>query len=95
MFAETEEIAVGVAQHELVHLPLAWSQRRENGNSGGAELGLESGCRAVAEIEVDATRIVVFDEHIRGAEMELQSAAIEEGIIGAILIGWAKKPRRR
>ena len=48
VLAEAEEVAVGVAEDELVHVPLAWGERGEDGGSGSAELGFESG-RAAAE----------------------------------------------
>jgi hypothetical protein len=75
VFAEAEEVAVGVAEDELVHLPLAGFERRENCDASGAELGFESGCGACGEVEVDAAGIMVLDEVGGFAEMNIEAAA--------------------
>src|SRR5258708_21713882 len=56
VFAEAEEVAVGVAEDELVHLPLAGGERREDFYACGAELGFECG-GAVGEVEVGAAGV--------------------------------------
>jgi hypothetical protein len=86
IFSEAEEISSGIAEDELVHLPFAWCERREHGNSSGSKLSLKSGGGALIKVEVDATRISVFDKEFGGREMYLKAVAIEKGIAIPVLV---------
>lgn len=86
VFAEAEEVAVGVAEDEFVHLPVALGERREDGGSGGTELGFEGGCGSSGEVEVDAGGILILDEQVGFAEVKLEGVAGEEGVLVAALI---------
>ena len=77
---------VGVAEDELVHVPLAWTERREDGDTGGAELSFQCGSGAVGEVEVDAAGVLSHDKVGRGAEVDFEAVAGEEGVDVAVLI---------
>src|SRR5260370_9210148 len=53
VFAEAEEVAVWAAEHELVHLTLAWGEGGEDFDSCCLELGFECGGGSVARIEIE------------------------------------------
>jgi hypothetical protein len=86
VLAEAKEISVGVAEDELVHLPLAPSKRREDGDARGTELGFECGCIAVGEVKVDSARVLAFDEVRFSAQVDLEFVASEKGAFIAIFV---------
>ena len=86
VLSEAEEVGVGVGENELVHLPLAWRERGENGGSGSTKLGLKRGGGARGEIEVDAIAGVVAFQHVGLVEVDLRSVAAEEGVTVAVLV---------
>lgn len=90
-FAEAQKIAVGIAEHELVHLPLTRFERGENCDASRAELGFESGSGICGEIEIDAAGIMALDEVGGFAEMNVEVIAAKEGIEISLLITRARE----
>jgi hypothetical protein len=52
-----------------------------------AELGFEGGGGVAGEVEVGAAGVLIVDEHVGLAEVDLEAVAGEKGVAVAVLIG--------
>jgi hypothetical protein len=91
IFAETEEVAVRVAEDELIHLPLAWGEGRKDFDSCCPKLGFEWGGGAVGEIEVDTAGVLTFDEVRSGAKVNIELVAGEKGVAVTVPPGMSRE----
>src|SRR6266702_190459 len=83
--AEAKQVADGIADLELIHFPLAYGQRRDDGNFVGEEFGVEIG-NAGFDVEVSAGRVVFLERRGLYTEMDVRGASMEYGVVVCVVV---------